>query len=75
MNVLGTPFTSDWGNFQNWLNSGDGWMFYGAILLAIVVILFYLEWVLVRRRRWRVGGEPRDGEISPRDGESENEPR
>ena len=75
MNVLGTPFTSDWGNFQNWLNSGDGWMFYGAILLAIVVILFYVEWVLVRRRRWRVGGEPRDGEISPRDGESENEPR
>ena len=75
MNVLGTPFTSDWGNFQNWLNSGDGWMFYGAILLAIVVILFYVEWVLVRRRRWRVGGDPRDSEISPLDEESGNKPR
>ena len=50
-------------------------MFYGAILLAIVVILFYLEWVLVRRRRWRVGGKPRHSETLPRDEESENEPR
>ncbi len=74
MNALGTPFETGWGNFQNWM-SGNGWMFYAAVILAIVVILFYIEWVLVRRRRWRVGGEPRDSEISPRDEENENEPR
>ena len=75
MNALGTPFDTGWGNFQNWLNSSQGWMFYGAILLAIVVILYYVEWVLVRRRRWRVGGKPRHSETLPRDEESENEPR
>ncbi len=75
MNVLGIPFFSAWGNFENWLNSSGGQMFCGAIVLSIVVILYYVYYVRVRRRPWRVGGRPGHDETSPRDEESENERR
>jgi hypothetical protein len=59
MNVLGTPFFSEWGNFENWLNSKEGWMFYAAVFLAIVVILFFVQWVRGRRRGWVTPGDKR----------------
>jgi hypothetical protein len=63
MNVLGTPLAewgTSWGNFENWLNSRDGWMFYAAVFLAIVVTLFFVQWVRGRRRGWVTPGDKRD---------------
>jgi hypothetical protein len=37
-----TPFSTDWQNFQNWLNSENGWMFYFVVFLVVLVILLYL---------------------------------
>jgi len=75
MNVLGTPFFSAGGNFENWLSSSEGRLFIAAIVLSIVVILYYVYYVRMRRRPWRVGGRPGHGETSPRDEENENERR
>jgi hypothetical protein len=32
---------TDWQNFQDWVNSGAGWVFYFVVILAILVILLY----------------------------------
>jgi hypothetical protein len=39
---------TDWQNFQDWLNTGQGWIFYFALFLAFLVILLYVAWRSVR---------------------------
>jgi hypothetical protein len=51
---------TDWQNFQDWLNSGQGWIFYFALFLAFLVILLF-----VALRSVRAPGSPHRGEASP----------
>jgi hypothetical protein len=54
-----SPFETDWGNFQNWLNSSQGWILYFAIFLTILVILVFVAWLRVGR----VPGPQHDGKL------------
>jgi len=40
--LLETPFFSQWSNFENWLNSTDGWIFYLLVFGSILSILVNL---------------------------------
>jgi uncharacterized membrane protein len=64
-----TPFSTDWQNFQNWLNSSQGWIFYFAIFLTMLVILLFVAWLRVGRAH-----KPQHhSETSPQQDEGESE--
>jgi len=35
-----SPYYSEWGNFQGWLNSAQGLVFYFVVLVAILILVF-----------------------------------
>jgi hypothetical protein len=61
---------TDWQNFQDWLNSGTGWIFYFVVFgLAILVILLYL----LGRRTLRAPRPQHHNETSPDQEQGESE--
>ena len=56
MNVLETPFFSAWGNFENWLNSSEGWIFY--LVLFVLILSILANWVARSHRLDRLEEEP-----------------
>lgn len=41
--------TSEWGNFENWLNSPQGWIFYLVLVVTVVLVPILLDFVRLRR--------------------------
>jgi len=51
-----TSFTSDWGNFLNWLNSSQGRAFCALLSIVVVaIVLGLLSYIISRLRSKRNG--------------------